>query len=59
MVPARRARARVSVNFLHAYAYRPCGVYARVSQFTLPWGTLRSLVLSHAIENQNSDFVTV
>ena len=34
--------------------------HARVWQFTLPGsrlGTLPPLVLSHAIENQNSDFV--
>jgi hypothetical protein len=33
------------------------GARARVLPFTLPWGTLPPLVLSHAIENQNSDFV--
>jgi hypothetical protein len=35
----------------------PRGARARVSPFTIPWGTLPPLLLSHAIENQNSDFV--
>jgi hypothetical protein len=56
-------RARDFVNFRRKnHASRARSATARVWQFTLPGsrsGMLRLVVLSHAIENQNSDFVTV
>jgi hypothetical protein len=58
----RGDRARDFVNFRKKnYASRARGLLARDWQFTLPGSrsrTLRPLVLSHAIEKQNSDFVT-
>ena len=57
----RGGLARDFVNFREKKnMQRARGAAARVKQFTLPGsglGTLPPLVLSHAIENPNSDFV--